>query len=203
MCPKGFLIDRAAVVGGLVACGHLQPHSGAMPRLSAVETQVVLLIVWNVIRVRPTFSKRAPTRGSGRVAGCRSNLIHVVPIPENTKLMSSPGATVSVLGTENPQAMSCTTLLSQVLVPASDVPPASTHSVARLASAVFTPSMIAVKFAFASSALAVVPFVNVQGTVTKPVVSAAFTPFSSAEKLAWTSATSTRTRSGSAWTGCT
>ena len=45
----------------------------------------------------------------------------------------------------------------QVLVPAFHVPPAPAQSVARLASAVFTPSTTAVKFAFTSSASAVVP----------------------------------------------
>jgi len=78
--------------------------------------------------------------------------------------MSSPGATVSVFCTEKPQAISCTTFPLQVLVPASHVPPAAAQSVVRLASAMFTPSTIAVKFAF--SAFASSPFVNVYGTVT-------------------------------------
>ena len=73
----------------------------------------------------------------------------------------------------------------QVLVPVSHVPPNVAQSVARFVSAVFTPVSRAVKFAFTSSASAVVPFVNVFGTDTGPVVSAAFTPSNTASKLSF------------------
>jgi hypothetical protein len=54
-----------------------------------------------------------------------------------------------------------------------------------LATAVFTPSTTAVKFAFTSSASAVVPFVNCVSPVTSAEVNARFTPVRTASKFSF------------------